>query len=477
MRKSISKGLKNKKDELGQFNTNKDLTDELCLSISVPKNSIVIEPSFGTGNFLNSIKKHIKDIKKIVGVEIDSEVYQIIEGVETYNKNFYDFQIDNINSNDYYVFIGNPPYRTPAGSLKTHKNLIDDIFNLYDIKGIKEEAVIFILYTYYLLKKNNLNGECHYILPKTIFLNPTKLFKTFYSFLRKNFKIISIKDVDSKNFDGVSQDLVFVSLKMIDNNTENYYFDYNEDKVSFDEFIGADKEVISYKDIFVKTYLGSVPAESFLLSCKGEPIESFQKRMENLFDPETNVTHSNLISLLSFNGKPHLQALKNENKEKIDTVLGYILEIKENTEIDKNIFCDIQNYKSIVHRKEIRYYFRHESLKKVSFVYIINSNPCKSFYFTSNPNKISTDYFGYCDYDVNRNSSPGGLRTVPIDNIEDNLKPNFKKWWNENSSLPYDKIFEYLIHISKSDWYKTQKNKYNKMYFGIPKKFDDTFNK
>lgn len=479
LRKSISKGLKNKKDELGQFNTSQKLTDQICSLMNIKNNSVIIEPSFGSGNFLQSIKKKIKNYKEIIGIEIDPDVFKKIKGVKTINKNFYDFKFSNIDKNDYFVFIGNPPYRTPAISLKTHKKLVETLFSLYHVKGIKEEAVIFLLYTYHLFKTNSIDGEIHYILPKTIFFNPTPMFRSFYNFLRKNLKIVKLEDVDQNNFEGVNQDLVFASFKVdIEGKSENYKFFYNKSEKKFDDFIGEDVNTISYKKIFKKTYLGSVPAESFLLSCKNESLDNFKERICKIFDTETKVTESNLIELLSYNGEPHLQALKNKNPEKIKTVLAYIEEIKNNKNIDKNIFLNSSNYKPIVHRKESRFYFRHESLKKVSFIYIINSKPTKSFFFTCNPNKISSDYFGYCDYDVNRNSSPGGIRTVPIKGIENNLTENFKIWWDKNSNgLPYTEVFEYLLYISKSEWYKEQKKKYNKMYFGIPKIFDKNFKK
>ena len=92
----------------------------------------------------------------------------------------------------------------------------------------------------------------------------------------------------------------------------------------------------------------------------------------------------------------------------------------------RNIIEHFENddyYKPIKNRgKEDHWYFRDDSLKNVKeFVYQINPNPCKSFYFSGNPSSNSGDYFGFCDYDVNRNVSPGAARCVPVDNLEDNL--------------------------------------------------------
>ena len=124
------------------------------------------------------------------------------------------------------------------------------------------------------------------------------------------------------------------------------------------------------------------------------------------------------------------------------------------------------------------YYFRCEKIKKnKNFVYELNPNPCKSFYFTGNPSHSSTDYFGFCNYDINRNVSPGANRTVPVDNIEDNLTDSFKVWWNANTTEPYSEVFNYIIYISKTDWYKERKQNNKRFYFGIPKTFYKDFKK
>ena len=134
-----------------------------------------------------------------------------------------------------------------------------------------------------------------------------------------------------------------------------------------------------------------------------------------------------------------------------------------------NDFSNIEYYKTITHRTETRWYFRHKGLTTVSFIYIINSNPGPGFYFPGNPTKTSTDYFGYCDYDITRNSSPGACRTIPLKGLEDNITDEFKKWWNLNVNKDYTHIFDLFIKTHKSNWYKEMKKKYKRFYFGIPK--------
>jgi len=190
---------------------------------------------------------------------------------------------------------------------------------------------------------------------------------------------------------------------------------------------------------------------------------------------------------LMYNGKYHLRALNSENTfdEKILS-LQRIVDIvkskdvsKENPvyiesedKLDVRMFENDVYYKGIAHRNDIRYYFRHNSLKNLGFVYIINPKPCPSFYYPGNPTKTSTDYFGYCEYDCNRNSSPGANRTIPKKDIIQNITPEFLKYWQENTDAPITDIFKYILYVSQSVWYKEYKKKYQRFYFGLPKEFD-----
>lgn len=464
MKKSANKDNASKAEMLGQYNTRPEGAELVMSSIEADAATLFVEPSFGTGNFVRSIRgKFAKN--EILAIEIDPEVFAksgFDSRTEAINMNFYDFrhaskQFERI------LFVGNPPYRTPAPSLKERPKEIKRLKKKYSIGGVKEECVFFIMKTFDAIYSSGKPGEIVYILPKTIFENPTKAFGSFYSFIKD--KIVSIEDISTDYFENVSQDLVvarFSSEGGID------AFKYNGEYMSTESFLGGDKDYIAYMDIFKKTYLGSVPAESFLLSCEGESREQFFQRLNSIFFEET--TGENIIEKLSHNGNYHLSSIDDKKKE---IILAYIDEIRN--EFDVEIFRDISNYKPIKHRTGDRFYFRHESLKKVSFVYIINTKPCRSFYFTCNPTKISTDYYGFTDYDANRNSSPGGIRTVPVEGLEENLTDHFKRYWRENTDLGFERVFDYLIYVYQSEWYKARKKKYGKSYFGVPVDFLEGF--
>jgi hypothetical protein len=322
----------------------------------------------------------------------------------------------------------------------------------YKLTGVKEEAVFFIAHAVDIIRQANLPGTIHWVLPKTIFENSSNAFNNFRKFLNQYAPVIDIVDISTK-YPDVAQPLCIAKFAVNQPATINL-----TDTLVL-------KDTIEFQEIFKKTYLGSVPCESIMLSSRGESLASFRKRLVKIF-----LRNEPLETGLLHNGEYHLRALSGDNaKEKFDILNQYVKEIK--TTIDLKEFSKLRNYKTIAHRNEVRWYFRHKDLTRVSFIYIINPNPSYSFYFPGNPTKTSTDYFGFCDYDVNRNSSPGANRTVPVDGIEDNLTDKFKKYWTENTDQPYTKIFDYLLYVSNTEWYKNYKAKYQRFYFGIPKKF------
>ena len=44
-------------------------------------------------------------------------------------------------------------------------------------------------------------------------------------------------------------------------------------------------------------------------------------------------------------------------------------------------------------------------------------------------------------------------------------------YWKENTDRPIEDIFDYLLFVSKTEWYKNFKSKYQRFYFSIPVKF------
>lgn len=478
------KNVQNKKFVLGQFFTPLPICKEIVSRIDF-KDALIIEPSFGSGNFLQALN-NLPNEK--IGIELDKDVYTTKydnETTKTFNKNFYDW---NITTNKKLIFIGNPPYRTPAYSLTTHKNFVLSLAKRYDCLGIREEAVFFILHTISIIKGNKVEGEIHYILPEAVFKNNSKFFTQFKQFLRNECVFTEIRSIKGTEFDGVAQDLICLSLKVPYTCKNAFSSFFNKSKspaqktvkvdgveVSLDEYLCLNnKDYIPFQEIFKKTYLGSVPCESLLMSVEGESREHFKDRLCSIIST-ADITEDELYDKLQYQNKFHLKVLngskdKTEVKSKIKQILSYVRNIQKKNLLKE--FQNLENYKEINGRDSVYFYFRCQSLKRnKNFVYELNPNPCPSFYFTGNPSCGTSDYFGFCNYDVNRNVSPGANRTVPIDGIENNLTDSFKDWWRQNTDEPFSEIFNYILYVSKSPWYKEKKRNSKRFYFGIPLDF------
>lgn len=459
------KDIPEKQNLLGQYFT-PETTVDFCLSRTEITTNFVIEPSCGIGNFMRAIRQRWPRVK-VLGFEVD-ESFATPDPL-FFCVNFYDWQAVDTSV----TFIGNPPFRTPAASVTSdpvygRKELVHALANKYNVTGIREESVFFILKSVDLLLCCGKPGHIYYILPKSIFQNNSRAYKTFHLFLNNYVRLAEVWDL-GQDFDKVTTDLCYVHF-VVDGSRSDTFL-WNGQQKDVNSFYGVNEDLIPFQRIFKKTYLGSVPCESVLLSVRDEPREHFKDRLHRLMTYD--IKEDNLLDHLSYQGNVHLVSLKKKDEDKIKVVLGYVQEIK--SLLDSSEFLNDDLYKTIQHRNEIRYYFRHKALTKAKFVYQLNPNPTYSFYFPGNPVKGCLDYHGYCDYDCNRNCSPSANRTVPVYGIEDNLTDEFKLYWDNNTGLPYNRVFDYLSHVLKSDWYQQMKNQYQRFYFGIPKEFDKRF--
>lgn len=164
--------MKNKQEILGQYFTKievvQDLVD-LVLSHKYYENSIkILEPSFGTGNFITVLEK--KGFSNIDGCEIDEEF--------TNNpSDFFDMPLDR----SYDLIIGNPPFSKynlresyfdvkehlkfntlssiylTKNELKKDKEKIENIFLLKSLKHLKDNdsSIGFVLPISFFIKNRN----------------------------------------------------------------------------------------------------------------------------------------------------------------------------------------------------------------------------------------------------------------------------------------------------------------------------------
>jgi adenine-specific DNA-methyltransferase len=156
---------KTKKAKYGQFNTGLNecefTLNEINKYFELKGN--VLEPSFGSGNFVRELKKHDLEIDCF---EIDADVFKSIDGT---NSILGDFLLTNFNKK-YDFIIGNPPYIELVYSFyndETKKSLKSK----YKIKNRGRVNLIhfFMDKSFELLKDN---GVLAYLLPSTILSSP-----------------------------------------------------------------------------------------------------------------------------------------------------------------------------------------------------------------------------------------------------------------------------------------------------------------
>lgn len=485
------KNIQGKKCLLGQFFTPLSVCEAIVSSIRPQESDLFVEPSFGSGNFLRALSRLPNPL---VGVELDADLFAQVRttfpAALVRHENFYDFSVKWPGR---LIFVGNPPYRTPAPSLHSHKALLVALEKKYGVCGIREEAVFFLLRTIDLILENGHGGEIHYILPQTILKNNSKFYTGLKHFLLRTCRFLTIRSIRGMVFDGVAQDLICLSLE-VEPTQEAFLgelFAQGQPPPPPQKQVPVDgtptdlmaylrlsaQDEIPFQRIFKKTYLGSVPCESLLLSVHGEPLQHFRQRLCEIVATQA-LDKDKLYNLLQYQGRFHLKVFSKPRHDKeVRKKLGIVLDYVRNIQARDNIlaaFQDLSHYKEITVRGgETRFYFRYPALRKgANFVYELNPNPCPSFYFTGNPSHSSTDYFGFCSYDINRNVSPGANRTVPVKDIVDNLTDEFKNWWRANTDAPFCAVFDYLIGITKTPWYKAKKRENKRFYFSIPADFD-----
>lgn len=180
-----AKNVQGKKNLFGQFFTPDELSKNIIYGID-NEDAIYIEPSYGEGSFLKLMEQKYDDV---LGIELDEELFIKYNTSNTIYKNFYDFELK---TDKKIIFIGNPPYRTPAYSLSTHKEYIHSLRKKYGISGVREECVFFILKTLDIIYTNNVQGDIHYILPNSIIKNNSKFYNKFKEFILSKCKVVKI---------------------------------------------------------------------------------------------------------------------------------------------------------------------------------------------------------------------------------------------------------------------------------------------
>lgn len=133
----------NGKREFGDYQTPPDFTTKICRYLKDERNitpSIVIEPTCGIGNFLNS--SLIFDANKYYGIEINSEycnecITAIKDSrVHIINANIFGFDLNSIREEGDALIIGNPPWVNNSTLSLLDSNNLPKKKNFKSMKGL-----------------------------------------------------------------------------------------------------------------------------------------------------------------------------------------------------------------------------------------------------------------------------------------------------------------------------------------------------
>jgi 16S rRNA A1518/A1519 N6-dimethyltransferase RsmA/KsgA/DIM1 with predicted DNA glycosylase/AP lyase activity len=125
----IASDKKNREIEYGDYQPPESFTDSVC---SVLKRiydltpTVVIEPTFGTGNFINSAISEFETVKSIYGIEIDEGYFSMLNdnpininrtiNLKLFNADIFSFDFsyikEGISNDDTVLILGNPPWAT-----------------------------------------------------------------------------------------------------------------------------------------------------------------------------------------------------------------------------------------------------------------------------------------------------------------------------------------------------------------------------
>ena len=199
--------------ELGDYQTPLYFTDIICEYLKNNLNispEVIIEPTCGIGNFLESASK-IFQYKQIYGIEIDeykiNKINKEIDNLKLINEDIFTFDFDEIDKNKTFLIIGNPPWITNTELSKLNSKNIPTKSNFKNKTGY--EALTgtsnFDISEYIILKMINefKNTEstiaflCKTTVSRNIFIELIKN-EIEYSFIKQlNFNSYKIFKIDA----------------------------------------------------------------------------------------------------------------------------------------------------------------------------------------------------------------------------------------------------------------------------------------
>jgi adenine-specific DNA-methyltransferase len=282
----------------GQYMTPYDIIQEALKMIDITKINSILEPSCGTGQFIEKILEKNKKAN-IDGIELDKNIYDTIKTKFNKKVNLIntDFLLHDFKEKKYKLIIGNPPYF----EIDKKNNTYDNIIQKYDdvLTGRINIYTLFIRKAIDLLEDD---GILLYVIPTSLLTS--KYFENIRNYIIKKCNLLNIKVLNSDNFeDALQQTMIFIVQKTNINDGKfiiklGNTSIFNEQYIKYNNEIKNKKYIIDL-DCTVKT--GSVvwnQCKDFLTNDKTSIIkDNISKNNIVLIYPRNLNSKENKISL------------------------------------------------------------------------------------------------------------------------------------------------------------------------------------
>lgn len=349
------KNLVNNKEKLselerGDYQTPVDFAVKVCEYLKKYRNinpKVVIEPTCGKGNFIKASVNTFDNISTIYGIEIDKDYYNEVSSnlnfsdeinLNLVKENIFNFKFENIdelNTEEKILILGNPPWVTNSQLEKIDSNNLPIKENLKDLKGI-----------------DALMGKSNFDISEYIILKLIEQFKNkncTIAMLCKNIVIknivrdirkmnLSISNIDMVSFDAkkvfdVSCDASLLILDISD--TPHFkcnVYDINEPR-DIKRSFGWDTE----KDVFISDM------EEY------EEISKIDGQCPLVWRQGLKHDCSKIMQL-----KKSDTFYINGNKDEIELEDNYVYPMLKSSDLSKNIILNKSRYHVIVTQKKVR---------------------------------------------------------------------------------------------------------------------------
>lgn len=222
--------------KLGQYFTPNSLVNETLKALPKKEGALILEPSAGTGQFIDGIQRHFKS-PKIDCFEVDRRLASLLE------ENYKDVSVKETNSllenpyEKYDYVIGNPPYfelKLDRELKKRYKDIISGRVNIYSL---------FIKLGLDFLKPG---GYLAYVIPSS--MNNGSYFKKLRNYIKDRAAIKNIIYFNSNDFDDASQQTMCFVLRK-GGGGDKYFVSKENSCIISKNYLSLRKEINSAKSI------------------------------------------------------------------------------------------------------------------------------------------------------------------------------------------------------------------------------------